>query len=211
MTLPRSDRQLLLATHSTHKARELRELLDLPGLTLLTPSDVGITDEPAEDATTFRGNAARKARFYAARTGLPTLADDSGLEVDALSGGPGVHTKRYAGPGATDTDNNARLLRALAGRPPAERGARYRCVLAFSDPATVPGAGLVFRSGTFRGRIAMSPRGSGGFGYDPIFEPWTEPPGGRTVAQLSAQEKGRLSHRGRAARAMAGYLRAAGW
>jgi XTP/dITP diphosphohydrolase len=211
LTAPRGDRRLLLATHSAHKARELRDLLDLPGVTLLTPSEVGISDEPVEDAATFRGNAARKALFYAARSGLPTLADDSGLEVEALAGGPGVQTKRYAGPEARDEDNNAKLLRALGDRPPEERGARYRCALAFRDPTAAPRVGLVIRSGMFRGRIATSARGHGGFGYDPIFEPWTEPPGGRTVAQLSAEEKARLSHRGRAARAMARYLRSAGW
>ena len=217
MSAPQGARRLLLATHSAHKASELRALLDLPAVTLLTPAEVGIRDEPAEDARTFHGNAARKARFYAERSGLPTLADDSGIEVEALGGGPGVLTRRFAGPAATDADNNAKLLRALRGRSPGERGARYRCVLAFADPSADPaaaaaaGAALVFRSGTFRGRIATSARGDGGFGYDPIFEPWTEPPGGRTVAQLSAAEKGRLSHRGRAARAMARYLRSAGW
>ena len=211
MTSPRGERRLLLATHSGRKVRELRDLLDLPGVTLLTPPDVGIIEEPTEDAATFRGNAARKARFYAARSGLPTLADDSGLEVEALGGGPGVQTKRYAGPDARDEDNNAKLLGVLEGLPPERRAARYRCVLAFSDPTAGRGGGLAIRSGTFRGRIAASARGSGGFGYDPIFEPATEPPGGLTVAQLSPAEKGRLSHRGKAARAMARYLRSVGW
>jgi XTP/dITP diphosphohydrolase len=211
LTTSRDGRRLLLATRSPHKVAELGELLDLPGVTLLTPDDVGIADEPAEEAATFRGNAGRKARFYALRSGLPSLADDSGLEVDALAGGPGVHTRRFAGPGSSDADNNLKLLRALDGLPPERRAARYRCVLAFCDPGAGPGPSPVFRSGTFRGRIATSARGSAGFGYDPIFEPWTEPPGGRTVAQLSAARKGRLSHRGKAARAMARYLRSIGW
>jgi XTP/dITP diphosphohydrolase len=201
-------RTLLVATHSRHKLAELRGLLDLPGVTLVSPRDVGIDDEPVEDARTFRGNALLKVRFYASRSGLPTLADDSGLEVDALGGDPGVRTKRYAGPDATDTDNNAHLLRELAGLPPERRGARYRCVLAFLDG---PDAEPIVRSGSFRGRIAVEPKGSGGFGYDPIFEPDGEAPGGRTVGLLSQEEKDRLSHRGKAARAMARSLRSAGW
>jgi XTP/dITP diphosphohydrolase len=204
----RPGRVLLIATHSRHKLTELRDLLDLPDASLFSPADVGIDDEPDESARTFRGNALRKARFYASRAGLPTLADDSGLEVDALDGGPGVRTKRYAGPDATDADNNALLLRELDGLPPDERGARYRCVLAFLDG---PDAEPLVRSGSFAGRIATSPRGTGGFGYDPIFEPSGEPPGGRTVGQLTAAEKNRLSHRGKAARAMARALRARGW
>jgi XTP/dITP diphosphohydrolase len=203
-----SDRVLLLATRSRHKVDELRDLLDLADLTLVTPSDVGLLDEPEEDARTFRGNALLKARYYAARSGLPTLADDSGLEVEALEGGPGVRTKRFAGPDATDSDNNALLLRRLEGLPPERRGARYRCVLVFLEDA---GAEPVVRSGSFAGRIATAARGTEGFGYDPIFEPRAEPPGGRTVGLLTPAEKGRLSHRGKAARSMARALRARGW
>jgi XTP/dITP diphosphohydrolase len=205
-----SGRRLLLATRARHKVRELRELLDLPGVTLLTPDDVGIPGEPVEDADTFAGNAQIKARYYAARSGLPTLADDSGLEVDALGGRPGVFTRRYAGPDATDEQNNARLLEELAGLPAERRTARYHCVLAFIDPAD-PSAATILRHGTFEGRIAAHARGDGGFGYDPIFEPASEAPGGRTVGQMSAAEKHVLSHRGKAARAMAEYLRAEGW
>jgi XTP/dITP diphosphohydrolase len=163
-----------------------------------------------EDAATFRGNAILKARFYCARAGLPTLADDSGLEVDALDGGPGVRTKRYAGEDATDEDNNAKLLVELDDLPPERRRARYRCVLAFLDPRSQPVGGrpwVMTRSGTLEGRIAFAPRGAGGFGYDPLFEPLTEPAGGRTVGQMTQDEKDRISHRGRAARAMARYLR----
>jgi XTP/dITP diphosphohydrolase len=200
-------RRILLATHSSSKVEELRQLLELPRVQLLSLDDAGITDEPAEDARTFRGNALKKARYYARLAGWPTLADDSGLEVDALDGGPGVRTRRYAGPEATDADNNALLLRELAGLPPERRGARYRCALAFVEPGRPP----IVRTGTFRGRIATSPRGRGGFGYDPIFEPWPEPAGGRTVGQLSAAEKHALSHRGKASRAMARALRDRGW
>ena len=205
-----SERQLLLATRARHKVRELGELLEMPGVVLLTPDQVGITGEPVEDADSFRGNAEIKVRYYAARSGLPTLADDSGLEVDALEGGPGVMTRRYAGPGASDAENNTKLLRELEGLPVARRGARYQCVLAFLDPG-MEEAEPVFREGTFEGRIALSARGDGGFGYDPIFEPAKEPPGARTVGQMSAAEKHELSHRGKAARAMAAYLRERGW
>lgn len=203
-------RRLLLASRARHKVRELKELLDLPDVVLLTPDDAGLTGEPVEDADSFAGNARIKARFYAARAGLPTLADDSGLEVDALGGRPGVYTRRYAGPDATDAQNNARLLEELEGIPPERRSARYHCVLAFLDP-TAPHPTEILRHGTFEGRIALAPRGDGGFGYDPIFEPVAEPPGGRTVGQMSAAEKHALSHRGQAARAMAVYLRGEGW
>jgi XTP/dITP diphosphohydrolase len=204
-------RRLLVATRSRHKLRELRELLDLGDeVELVSPDDLGIEGEPDETGTTFETNAAIKARYYAARGGLPTLADDSGLEVDALGGGPGVYTRRYAGPTATDADNNAKLLRELAGLPAERRGARYVCVLALALPeAAGPRGGLriVTRRGTCRGRIATSLRGDGGFGYDPLFEPSSEPPGGRTLGQWSAAEKHAISHRARAARRMAPVLR----
>jgi XTP/dITP diphosphohydrolase len=211
---PRADHRLLVATRSRHKLDELRALLHLADVQLVSLDDLGIPDEAQEDAKTFRGNSIGKARFYAAIAGLPTLADDSGLEVDALGGGPGVRTRRYAGPDATDDDNNAKLLRELGELPPSRRKARYVCVLAYLDPReTPPGARpwVVTRSGTFRGRIAYELRGAGGFGYDPLFEPVSEPPGGRTVGQMTAEEKNRVSHRARAARAMARHLRARGW
>lgn len=208
-------RRLLIATRSAHKLAELRTLLDLPAVELLSLDEAGVEGEPVEDADSFAGNALIKARFYAARAVLPTLADDSGLEVDALGGGPGVRTRRYAGEQATDEQNNTKLLRELAGVPGEGRTARYRCALVFIDPARRDGPGSpgapIVSEGVFDGRIALAPRGSGGFGYDPIFEPGTEPPGGRTVGQLSAEEKNRVSHRALAARAMAGELRRLGW
>jgi XTP/dITP diphosphohydrolase len=203
---------MLVATRSRHKLDELRSLLQLDDTELVALDEVGIHDEPIEDAATFRGNAVLKARYYAERSGLPTLADDSGLEVDALGGSPGVRTRRYASEDATDEQNNAKLLAELGDLPPDRRTACYCCVLAFLDPRDRAGQNMgeppvVTRSGTFRGRIAMAPRGANGFGYDPIFEPATEPPGGRTVGQLSAEEKNRVSHRAEAARAMARYLK----
>jgi XTP/dITP diphosphohydrolase len=171
--------------------------------------DLGVQGEPDEDGLTFETNARIKARFAARATGLPALADDSGIEIDALDGGPGVRTRRYAGPNATDAENNAKLLRELAGRPPAERGARYVCVLALAVPehGAPGGLGLITRRGTSRGRIALEPRGSGGFGYDPIFEPGRERPGGRTFGEYRRVEKDAISHRGRAARRMRPVLR----
>jgi len=202
-------RRLLLATRARHKVAELQEILDLGDVVLVTPDDVGIEGEPVEDAATFQGNAEIKARYYVERSGLPTLADDSGLEVDALDGRPGVYTKRYAGEDPTDVENNTKLLGELDGLPDDKRGARYQCVLAFIDPET--GGEPVFRAGAFEGRIATGPRGIGGFGYDPIFEPAGEVPGARTVGQMSSDEKHALSHRGQATRAMAEYLKGEGW
>ncbi len=208
--------RLLVATRSRHKLRELRELLDVgDDVELVSPDDLGIPDEPEETGETFETNARLKARFYARRSGLPTLADDSGLEVDALRGGPGVRTRRYAGPDATDEANNVKLLGELGSLPAERRGARYVCVLALAlpDSAVGPRGGLdtLVRRGTCRGRIATGPKGDGGFGYDPIFEPSFEPPGGRTLGQWSATEKNAISHRSRAARRMAPVLRSLGF
>lgn len=205
--------RLLIATRSRHKLRELRELLELERAELVSLDDLGVVGDPVEDGHTFATNAAIKARFGVRSTGLPTLADDSGIEVEALDGGPGVRTRRFAGEHATDADNNARMLRELEGLPPDRRGARYVCVLALALPdASGPRGGLrlTFTRGTVRGRIAQAPRGAGGFGYDPIFEPASEPPGGRTLGQWSAAEKHAISHRARAARRMAPHLAALG-
>jgi XTP/dITP diphosphohydrolase len=201
---PRDRSHLLVATRSTHKLRELRDLLGLRA-ELIDLDDVGIDAEAIEDGETFEANASKKARFFAALSGIPTLADDSGLEVDALGGGPGVRTRRYAGENATDEDNNVKLLGALAGLEASRRGARYRCVLALALPEVRgPRAGLSVRlaHGTLSGRIAAKPKGNGGFGYDPIFEPAVEPPGGRTLGEWTAEAKNRISHRGKAARRM---------
>lgn len=206
--------RLVVATRSVHKLRELGELLHLERGVLLSLDDVGISGEPVEDGPTFEANARIKARFAADATGLPSLADDSGIEVDALGGGPGVLTRRYAGPDATDAANNAKLLAALHGLPPERRGARYVCVLALALPnRRGPRGGLpmLLRRGTCRGRIASAPHGRGGFGYDPIFEPARELPGGRTLGLYSPAEKHAISHRARAARRIAPVLRNLGF
>jgi XTP/dITP diphosphohydrolase len=203
--------RIVVATRSPHKLRELRELLHPAHAELVSLDDVGVPDEVDETGETFEANARLKARAYARLTGLPTLADDSGLEVDALHGGPGVRTKRYSGPAATDETNNRKLLGALDGLPPSRRGARYVCVLALALPDEQGRSKLRTARGTLRGRIALAPRGTGGFGYDPIFEPMSERPGGRTLGEWSAEAKNRVSHRARAAKRMARILDSLGY
>ena len=205
--------RLVIATRSAHKLRELRDLLQLERAELVSLDDLGVLGEPIEDGLTFETNARIKARFAARVTGLPALAYDSGLEVEALGGRPGVRTRRYAGPDATDADNNAKLLRELAAVPPERRGARYVCVLAFALPPADPGGPvrIEIRRGTSRGRIAVEPRGDAGFGYDPIFEPARERAGGRTFGEYGRAEKDAISHRGRAARRIVPVLRALGY
>jgi len=206
--------RLVVATRSAHKLAELRTLLDVPHAELVSLDDLGVEGNVDETGATFEANAALKARHAARVTGLAALADDSGLEVDALGGGPGVRTRRYAGERATDAENNAKLLAALDGLPPGRRGARYVCVLALARPDDAgPRGGIpvTLVRGTCRGRIATAPRGSGGFGYDPIFEPRSEAPGGRTLGEWSAEEKNAISHRGAAARRMSPILRRRGF
>jgi XTP/dITP diphosphohydrolase len=208
--------RIVVATRSGHKLRELRQLLEPARAELVSLDEVGLAPdlEPIEDGLTFAANARLKARFYARATGLPTLADDSGLEVDALDGAPGVRTRRYAGEHASDDDNNRKLLAELAGLAPDSRGARYVCVLvlALPDAATRTGIRVLAETrGTCRGRIASAPRGEAGFGYDPIFEPSPEPPGGRTFGQWTPEAKNAISHRSKAARRMAARLPALGF
>lgn len=195
MIAPR--RRLLVATGSAHKLIELQRLFgDLP-IDLVTLRDVGITDEAPEDGATFEENALQKARWYAQASGDWTLADDSGLEVAALNGAPGVYTRRYAGPDATDQQNYEKLLTETAGV--ADRSARFVCTMALIDP--VNGSARTFR-GECPGTLTTAPRGEFGFGYDPIFEV-----GGRTMAERAPAEKDALSHRGRAAALVAAALR----
>jgi XTP/dITP diphosphohydrolase len=206
---------LLLATGNAGKVREIRAILGVAGWEIVTPAEAGVAVPPVvEGARSYAENAIAKATAAARAAGLPALADDSGIEVDALGGGPGVRTRRYAGPDATDASNNAKLLAALEGLPPGRRGARYVCVLALALPeARGPRGGLqpILRRGTCRGRIAMSARGEAGFGYDPIFEPAAEPPGGRTLGLYRIDEKHAISHRAQAARRMVPVLRDLGF
>jgi XTP/dITP diphosphohydrolase len=185
-------RKLLVATYNQGKLLEYGKLLqDLP-LALTFLDEIGVRDEVAETENTFAGNAVLKARYYAGLTGLWTWADDSGLEVDALRGAPGVHSARYAGPGATDQDRNEKLLRELRSHP-RPWTARFQCVVAIARPTAAPET----CTGTLEGTITNSPRGSHGFGYDPVF---FLPDHGRTLAELSTTVKNEVSHRGRASR-----------
>lgn len=189
---------MILASRNPHKVREFGELL--PGVGL-RPLPDGV-EPPPETGETFAENALIKARAAREATGMAVVADDSGIEVEALEGRPGVRSARYAGETATDEENLARVLRDLAGSG-GSRSARYVCVLALVDEA---GEEHLFE-GECTGRLIPEPRGSGGFGYDPAFVPDDTGPGDdRTMAELSPDEKNGLSHRGRAARALAGHL-----
>lgn len=199
-------KRLLVATRSQAKLAEIRRILgEGPDLHVLDLDEAGVAPDPVEDDLephdTFEENALSKARHFHALTGLPTVADDSGLEVDALGGAPGVRSKRFApDPGldgkAMDAANNRHLLRLLEGTPEEERGARYVCTAVLVRGGGEP---LVCR-GEVEGRILGEPRGSGGFGYDPLF---LVPELGKSFAEVSMDEKNRMSHRGRAFRALA--------
>jgi len=194
---------VVLATRNRGKLREIVPLLAGLDLDLVTVDEVAPACELREDADTFEANALAKARQAAAATGLPAIADDSGLAVDALAGAPGVHSARYAGLPSDDARNNAKLLEALRGVPPGRRQARFRCVAVFVDP----GARVeIVRSGDCGGEILAQPRGELGFGYDPLF---LVPALGRTMAEVPLDEKNRLSHRAAAFRALADALIAA--
>ncbi len=186
---------LVLATRNAHKLREFRRLLESAAISLdPLPADVAL---PPEDGLTFAENAAGKARAAAVATGAAVIADDSGIEAEALGGAPGVRSARFAGEHASDEENLAKLL----DQAPAGSGLRYVCALVYVDP----GAGveeLFF--GHCRGRLAAAPRGSGGFGYDPAFV--ADGFGERTMAELSDEEKDAISHRGEAARALVRWL-----
>lgn len=200
-------RRLLLATRNEGKRRELAALLEGLDVQVLSLREVGEVPEVVEDGASFVDNAIKKAREVAAATGLPTLADDSGLEVDALDGAPGVYSARYAGEGASDAANNDKLLAALSGMPAVRRGARYRVVLALYDPRGPLGATPHLEAGACEGHIREAPAGQGGFGYDPLFEPVGFD---CTMAELDAARKNRISHRGQAMlelrQFLAGYL-----
>ncbi|MGQ0704318.1 MAG: non-canonical purine NTP pyrophosphatase [Gemmatimonadales bacterium] len=196
--------KLLAATRSPGKQREVRRLLEGSGLEVVFPDDLGLLREPTEETLelgdSFAANARAKAEYFARKSGLPAVADDSGLEVYSLGGEPGVRSRRWAGAAGSETEldaaNNAYLLRRLAGAPASKRGARYRCVLVlYRTPRGFP---EVFE-GSCAGQILEAPRGTDGFGYDPLFFS-TEL--GKTFGEASPEEKDAVSHRGRAFRAL---------
>ncbi len=203
--VPSFPRRVVIATGNPGKLREMLAILGGHGLELAAQSAFGITP-PVEDGDSFVANALIKARNAAARSGLPAIADDSGLEVDALGGRPGVYSARYAGPEADNEINNERLLAELAGVPAARRGARYRCAMVFVRSAddAVP----VVAEAAWEGRIGFDRRGVGGFGYDPLF---IVAGGDITVAEMPEAQKNRVSHRGQALAALAEKMKAAGW
>jgi XTP/dITP diphosphohydrolase len=204
--------KVLVATRSLHKLREIRGILrPLEAIDLVGPASVGLAPDPAEEEIevhdTFEANAGAKARWFAERSGLPTLADDSGLEVDLLGGEPGVRSKRFAPDGDTlsgedrDRANNEHLLERLGEAPLSERTARFVCVAVL----TGPGIGTRVERGEAAGLILGRPRGWGGFGYDPLFH---DSEAGRSFAELSEAEKAERGHRGKAFRAMIPHLEA---
>ena len=200
---------MLIATNNSGKVEEYRRLLgSLPGelqqtglpVELTTPSNEGVAEEPEESGDTFEENALIKARFYSEATGLPALADDSGIEVDALNGEPGVRSARYGGLQAIDDDRNKLLLSRLNNVPWEKRTARFRCVVAL----VWPGAGEKTFQGVCQGYVAFEPSGQKGFGYDPLFY---YPNFGKTFGQIDAEAKDSVSHRSIAARKAAQRLK----
>ncbi len=198
-------RRVVLASGNAGKLREMRSILSGHGIELLAQSEFGIL-APVEDGDSFVANALIKARHAAKISRLPAIADDSGLEVDALGGRPGLHSARYAGPEASERANNEKLLQELAGVPDAERTARYRCAMVFVRDAADPSP--IVAEASWSGRIAFEPQGGGGFGFDPLFVVARD---GRRVAEMPAAEKNRISHRGQALAALAERMLEAGW
>jgi XTP/dITP diphosphohydrolase len=187
----------VVASANPHKVAELARMFDGLGVTLVPrPAHVAL---PEETGRTFLANARLKARAVAEATGEVALADDSGIEVDALGGDPGVLSARYAGAGATDVENNAKLLAELAGIHGPNRRGRFRCVLVLA----APGGGEVTAEGRFEGFLLEAPRGAGGFGYDPLFQPEGDT---RSFAEYAPEEKNAVSHRGRAAQRLRAAL-----
>lgn len=184
-------KRLLLGTGNKDKARELSRLLSGLEFEILTLNDFPPVDEPKETETSFEANALLKARYYANAFELPALADDSGLEVDALDGDPGVYSARYAGENCTYADNNEKLLAALSGQSESERTARFVCCAAYCEPNGKDR----LETGVVEGTIGFEPRGGNGFGYDPLFIPDGMQ---KTFAEMTHEEKAALSHRARA-------------
>jgi XTP/dITP diphosphohydrolase len=185
---------IVLASNNAGKVREINQLLQGTGIRVVPQGDFGVP-EAEETGLTFVENAILKARNAAQHSGLPAIADDSGIEVDALHGAPGIHSARYAGPGSSDEDNLGKLLHALESVPEAERGARFQCVLVYLRHASDPTP--LICQGTWEGRILEAPQGENGFGYDPVFY---VPTHGCSAAELDPAIKNDLSHRGQALR-----------
>lgn len=196
--------RVVLASSNKGKLRELSALLAPLGYEVVPQGALGI-DTPPETGDTFAANALLKARHAAAESNLPALADDSGIEVDALNGRPGIYSARYAGEGASDQDNLLKMLGEMQGVPALKRTARYQCVIAFVSTADDPDP--ILAKGTWEGWLTSQPRGLEGFGYDPIFIPSGFD---RTAAELDPGEKNSLSHRGQALRALIDQLRRRG-
>lgn len=192
---------LVIATGNRDKAAELSTILESLSCIVTTLAEYPPIEAPVEDGQTFEANARLKALYYAKQLGLPCVADDSGLAVDALDGAPGVYSARYAGPGCTYADNNQKLLAALEGVPGSRRTARFVCCAAFATPE----GRVHIEQGTVDGTIAPACRGAQGFGYDPLFIPEGE---AKTFAEMSAEAKHRLSHRGRAFARLRNWLAA---
>ncbi|RXT14671.1 XTP/dITP diphosphatase [Ammoniphilus sp. CFH 90114] len=188
-------KQLVLATRNKGKVQELKAMLAGYDIEVMGLDQFLNCPEVEEDQDTFEGNAIKKAQTIAEFLQVPALADDSGLEVDALQGRPGVYSARFAGVDATDEDNNRKLLELMQGVPTGERSGRFRCVLALA----VPGQATATWHGTCEGKIGITPRGTGGFGYDPLF---FLPIEGKTMAEFTKEEKSKISHRGMAMRKM---------
>ena len=194
--------RILIATMNTGKLLEYERLLaEVPGLELETMAALPEAIDVVEDRDTFRGNALKKAMEIATVAGMLCLADDSGLEVDALGGGPGVYSARYAGEGSTDSENNAKLLDELSGIADDERRARFQCAIVIVDQS---GRELAMAEGACEGRIGSEPRGSHGFGYDPLFVPEGY---AQTMAELGPETKNEISHRAKAAAKLVPILR----
>jgi XTP/dITP diphosphohydrolase len=192
-------RRLVFASRSAGKLVELQALTSDLGLDVVSVAELAGIADVVEDGETFGANATKKAIEVSRATGLPALADDSGLEVDALGGEPGVYSARYAGMHGDDEANNRKLNERLAGVPPERRGGRFRCVLALADVAGALGDRVITVEGACEGRILDAPRGKGGFGYDPLF---FAPELGMTFAEAGIGPKSGLSHRARAMRAL---------
>lgn len=194
--------KLLVATHNQGKVVEINAILASAGIECLGLAEANVTFDVEETASTFLGNATLKATQYAEMTGLLTLADDSGLEVDALDGAPGVYTARYGGAGLTQPQRNQLLLTNLSAVPDGQRSARFRCAMVLADGK---GNMLAATTGVLEGTISFAPRGTGGFGYDPIF---LLPERGQTLAELESAEKNVISHRKQALYAILPEIRA---